>query len=253
MSQKSGFYPPPQKGNVVIEPFAGSATYSTYHEPEVAVLVDKDPVIVGIWHYLINASEQQIASLPTFGDKDGYDYGDFDKVMADLEPAERDLIGFWIAKGIVRPTKSLGVWFMKHHQDNCCLVWNAHVKDRIMTQLSKIRNWQVILGNYDSFDKQHLSPLSQQSIKTESVNAFKNQTYFIDPPYSGFSGRHYKYNKINYQNLKIWIDKLVKDKHRNQIIACENQDLRYRWANFNQTAEAFNMHGKKTELAYINE
>ena len=46
---QQGFYPPPKVGNIVIEPFAGSATYSVYHESEHAILIDKDPVIANRW------------------------------------------------------------------------------------------------------------------------------------------------------------------------------------------------------------
>ncbi|MDB5490460.1 MAG: hypothetical protein JWO78_309 [Micavibrio sp.] len=58
----------------VIEPFAGSAAYSVYWEPKNVILIDKSPVIVSIWNYLINATENQIMDLPT----------DFD-VIADLK------------------------------------------------------------------------------------------------------------------------------------------------------------------------
>ncbi|WP_066043971.1 DNA adenine methylase [Bathymodiolus septemdierum thioautotrophic gill symbiont] len=85
---QKGFYPAPKNGNVVIEPFAGSATYSVYHEVEYAILIDANPTIVGIWDYLINATTQQILSLPIFG-KDGRDYDEFDDVMLGLQQAER--------------------------------------------------------------------------------------------------------------------------------------------------------------------
>jgi site-specific DNA-adenine methylase len=229
---QQGFYPAPSLGNVVIEPFAGSATYSVYHEPKRAILIDKDPVIVGIWNYLINASEKQISSLPTMGDKHIYDFED---ALSKLQPVEQNLIGFWTAKARPQPSKSLGNWFTTYYKEKSCRVWNEYVKDRIIKQLPKIKKWQAILGDYDIAYGQSLD--------------FKNQTYFIDPPYSGIAGRKYKHNKINYPHLKRWIE----GNKQSQIIACENQNLTYRWADFNKTHEALNMRGKSKELAWVQE
>jgi len=143
------------------------------------------------------------------------------------------LIGFWTAKARPRPSKILGPWFFKYNQQSSCRTWNQNVKNRIAKQLIKIRKWEVILGDYDiAYD--------------QSVD-FKNQTYFIDPPYSGGCGKKYKYNKINYQRLKWWIEQ----NQISQIIACENQNLTFRWADFNKVQKAFNMRGKGKELAWV--
>jgi len=227
---QQGFYPAPKLGNIVIEPFAGSATYSVYHEPKRAILIDKDPVIVGIWNYLINASENQILNLPILGDSHIYD---FKCALKELKQVERDLIGFWTAKARPRPSNILGNWFIKFHKKRSCRVWGDAVKNRIIKQLPKIRKWKAILGDY-----------------TTSYNQCTNQThqtYFIDPPYSNKAGRKYKYNKIDYRALEWWIGQ----NPISQIIACENQDLTYRWADFNKTHEAFNMQGKGKELAWV--
>lgn len=53
----------------------------------------------------------------------------------------------------------------------------------------------------------------------------------------------------NMSKLKWWI----KQNKCSQIIACENQDLTYAWADFNQTVEALNMRGKGKELAWVQE
>lgn len=267
---QTGFYPKSKMGNIVVEPFAGSACYSIYHEPEIAILIDKNPTIIGVWNYLINAQEADILELPTNLD-------DFESLL-DMKNyfnnSAIDLIGFWVGKGKTTPVHHITKWWKKYHSEKCCRVWNEYTKQRIIKQLPKIRNWHAFLNNYDSdinqlvskhhtFDKQHLSGLSKQSITTNATkwgNALSNQTYFIDPPYSGLAGRAYQHNKINYQDLKTWIDALSNKintnnennkSNKNQIIACENQDLKYRWANFNQTVEAFNMRGKKQELAWV--
>ena len=53
----------PKYGHV-IEPFAGSACFSTYWEPPKVTLVDLDPVVTGLWKYLKRASRQDIERLP---------------------------------------------------------------------------------------------------------------------------------------------------------------------------------------------
>jgi len=57
------YYPPP-KHKRIIEPFAGSARYSLKYWQNDVLLVDKYPVIVDVWNYLKNASEQDILKLP---------------------------------------------------------------------------------------------------------------------------------------------------------------------------------------------
>jgi len=44
----------------VIEPFAGSAGFSTYWEPPNVTLVELDPVVIGSWKYLQGASQRDI-------------------------------------------------------------------------------------------------------------------------------------------------------------------------------------------------
>ena len=57
-------YPPP-KYDLIIEPFCGSAAYSCKYWDRKVILVDKDPIIAGIWNYLINiATPEMILKLP---------------------------------------------------------------------------------------------------------------------------------------------------------------------------------------------
>src|SRR5881296_3825018 len=91
-------YPAPHNGHV-IEPFAGSAGYSLWHAPPRVTLCDVDPIIVGVWRYLIAVSERELRALP------------------DLEPGQcvddlglcqeaRWLIGFWLNRGSAQPKKT---------------------------------------------------------------------------------------------------------------------------------------------------
>ena len=56
-------YGPPQREDVV-EAFAGGGSYSVFHEPRRVTLVERDPVLVGVWDYLIKASAKEIRALP---------------------------------------------------------------------------------------------------------------------------------------------------------------------------------------------
>jgi site-specific DNA-adenine methylase len=56
-------YPPPEYPTI-IEPFAGSAAYSSLYSDREIILIDKDPIIAGIWKWLIGASEDEILELP---------------------------------------------------------------------------------------------------------------------------------------------------------------------------------------------
>ena len=79
-------YPPP-KHDKIIEPFAGSARYSLRFWQKDVLLVDKYPVIIEVWNYLINATEKDIAGLPKMKTGDCIDNYD----LADIE---RKFLGF---------------------------------------------------------------------------------------------------------------------------------------------------------------
>ena len=56
-------YPPPRYATI-IEPFAGSAGYSLRYPEREIILIDKDPIVAGLWRWLISASPDDILSLP---------------------------------------------------------------------------------------------------------------------------------------------------------------------------------------------
>jgi hypothetical protein len=158
----------------VIEPFAGSAGYSTYWEPPNVTLVERDPVIFGVWKYLQGASKHDIARLPS-------------RVLhvdADLPPGvcqeARWLIGFWLNHGLSRPQKSLCNWG-RTNQGN---FWSANIQRRIIRQLEQIRHWTIIEGSYED---------------APDIEAH----YLIDPPYYR-AGKSYKFNHIHYGALAEW-------------------------------------------------
>jgi hypothetical protein len=114
-------YPRPLYATI-IEPFAGSAGYALrYHEASV-VLVERDPILAGLWRYIIGATAADFAALP------------------DVAPAEtvdnlricqeaKWLIGFWLNKGAAGPRKTPSAWMRSGTHPNS--YWGASVRNRL--------------------------------------------------------------------------------------------------------------------------
>ena len=82
------WYPAPEH-DTIVEPFAGAAGYSCRYSDRKVILIDKSPIIAGMWRYLIKASPAEIL------DKAGIEFrteafwqGGFDVLAAALEDLE---------------------------------------------------------------------------------------------------------------------------------------------------------------------
>ena len=180
------YYPPP-KHKKIIEPFAGSARYSLKYWQNDVLLLDKYPVIVNVWNYLKNASEEDILKLPRL--TEGQNVDDFD-----LTEDEKILMGFIVQGATTGMRKTVSF----RNSTNRPNFINHQIKS-IAGNLYKVRHWEIKLGNYDEL---------------ENIEA----TWFIDPPYQ-FGGEHYPMSNksIDYIKLADWC------KSRNgQVIVCEN-------------------------------
>jgi len=155
------FYPAPLPGQPVIEPFAGSAGYSTWHEPERAILIEAFEPVVGVWRYLISAPESEILALPDLEPR---------QMISDLKvPQEaRWLMGFWVHRGTTRPgnkvTSFADLSKIDGWKHDGQVTWNAAARERIASQQHKIRLWEARLGDYSTAPE-------------------TSATWFIDPPY----------------------------------------------------------------------
>lgn len=183
------YYPIPRY-STVIEPFAGSAGYSTYYGPENVILVDKDPIIAGVWRYLIGATEAEIESLPDVEPGE-------DVRSLGLPPEAAWLIGFWLNRGSATPKRRRTAYSSRN--DKYQLNWGERAKERIISQLPKIRHWEVYEQDYREIDYPG------------------SATWFIDPPYE-VKGRYYRHREIDYRHLCVW--SLTS---WGQVIACENE------------------------------
>lgn len=176
-------YPEPTH-DTIIEPFAGSAGYSLRYPDRQVILVDKDPIITGIWRWLIAASPSDVLTLPE--PKQGESLDDYD-----LPQEARWLMGFWIHRVGFKPTKIVTKYATRPPV--------ANYKTRVARQLPYIRHWRIAQADY-----------------TGIANTMA--TWFVDPPYQ-LAGHRYTYgcSNINYDKLAEWCKA-----RRGQVITCEN-------------------------------
>lgn len=211
-------YPKPSK-DILIEPFAGSAGYSLHYPDLKIYLYDIDPIICGVWDYLIRVSESEILSLPT----EIIDVRDLD-----ISQEAKWLIGFWLNKGNVSPCNLPSRWMRDKNRPNS--FWGDAIKNRIASQLQYIRHWKI---------------------KNQSYLEIENQdaTWFIDPPYHA-SGIHYRFNKIDFQNLAQWCQS-----RSGQVMVCEQDKAKWLpFASFREikALEGKNGKNKSKEVLWVN-
>ena len=193
-------YPQPIH-KTIIEPFCGSACYSLLYPHKQVVLYDKNPIIVMLWEYLINVSEKEILSLPLLKD---------DQSIEDLDVIEeaKNLIGFWLGFGSVKPrkrfTKSLKKEGWEKYRKK---YWGPAKKQRIAEQLKFIRHWKVFESGY---------------VEVRNQEA----TWFIDPPYKK-AGKTYPFSskKIDFDHLANWCKS-----RQGTVIVCESSEAN--WLDF---------------------
>ena len=182
-------YPGPRHRQIV-EPFAGSAGYALRYADREVLLCDADPVLAGLWRYLISVTPGEILRLP--------DLRDGETVDALAVPQEaRWLIGFWLNKGAAAPRKTPSRWMRDGLRPGS--YWGQKIRERIASQVEKIRHWRVYDTDY------------------RCAEIDLPATYFVDPPYANAAGRYYRKNAISYLELGDWCRGL-----RGQVIVCEN-------------------------------
>lgn len=199
-------YPAPRH-DTVIEPFAGSAGYSVRHGARRAILVDKDPIIVGIWRYLIKARPEEILRLP-----DVPPGGSTDDFELCLPQEARWLIGYWLdCASAALPVKRPCKWMREGKRPKS--FWGPNIRQRIARQVDQIRDWKVYEGSYE-------------------VAPTMFATWFIDPPYQVGAGKRYRYGsaQIDYPALGAWCRSLP-----GQVIACEGHGAD--WLPFEQATD----------------
>jgi len=122
-------YPPPLYGKN-IEPFAGMARYSLRYFDRDILLVDKDPTIVRLWHFLQSCTVSDIFGLPDLTYKQSIE-------DCDISEDEELLLGFMVARGAASPQKIVQKFSDIYYG-----------KRRIARNLFKIKHWIIEMGDY---------------------------------------------------------------------------------------------------------
>lgn len=189
-------YPAPAL-DTIVEPFAGSAGYSLRYPDRRVVLRDADPIIVGVWDYLIRVTAGEVLAIPDVP---------MDGSVDDLRiPQEaRWLVGFWLNRAPSGPRKRPSQWMRSGVRPGS--FWGARVRETIAAQVQHIRHWRVSLGSYEDMPEPGAPA-----------------TWFVDPPYQ-LAGQHYRCGAsgIDFAALGAWCRQ-----RRGQVIVCENDGARW--------------------------
>lgn len=215
-------YPKPVH-ETIIEPFAGSAGYSLRYYDRKVILYDKDPVIAGLWDYLIRVKPEEIMALPTVVHHIHH---------LNVCQEAKWLIGFWVGKGRSTPGLAMSSWFKDWGSDTVCHFWGESTVKRISMQVNFIKHWKILNKSY------------------HEINNCK-ATWFIDPPYNNQAGKAYKENKIRYGYLGDWCQERL-----GQVIACENKGaewLPFRDFRNNNSTSSRGVSEVRQEVIWTNE
>jgi hypothetical protein len=209
-------YPAPVDG-LVVEPFAGGAGYSSFYGVKQALLIDKDPIIAGLWAYLIKTSPSEIMALPEM--LEAGDHVDNYRIPQEA----KWLIGFWLNRGSAQPKKTRTAYSAR--TDRAQLNWGESAKRRIAEQLPLVRGWSVKEGDFET---------------APDVQA----TWFVDPPY-GDKGRFYRIPFDQFDRLGAWCLQ-----RKGTLIACEGPGAD--WLPFAPIGSFKSSKGRADEWAYIS-
>jgi hypothetical protein len=189
-------YPAPVH-DTIVEPFAGAAGYSMRWPNRNVILCDADPIIAGLWAYLIRTPAAEIRALPAKVET-------VDDIHGPQEA--RWLVGFWLNAGVSAPCRTPGAW-MRSGDYSPCQFWGEPARERVARQVDAIRHWCIIHGSWESaLDFAH------------DWHGISAATWYVDPPYSGKPGQYYRHHDIDYSALGQWCRNL-----HGQVIVCENE------------------------------
>lgn len=187
-------YPVPRYDKIC-EPFAGSAGYSLRYANREVVLCDLDPVIYGVWSFLIRSRSADILALPDL------EIGQSTDTLSICQEA-RWLIGFWLQGGTAQPQAKHSKWALEWRKQNTVKGWNDRTRQRIARQVDAIKHWRILLGSYDQ------------------LNSTAELTWFVDPPYANRAGEAYTKpaSALDFSQFGAWCRQRT-----GQVIVCENE------------------------------
>jgi hypothetical protein len=153
------------------------------------ILVEKYTVIAEMWRYLIGVSADEIRRIPAVEN--------VDELPGWVPQGARALVGFNLSSACTSPRRTLSAGKIKlRAMGRRYEGWCPAQRERVAAQVSLIKHWQIIEGDY-----------------TDAPNV--GASWFIDPPYQGM-GHHYVHANIDYSALATWCRGRV-----GQVIVCE--------------------------------
>jgi hypothetical protein len=185
-------YPKP-KHDLIIEPFAGGASYALFYRDRHVLINDLDDKTVAIWRYLLRPDVLDIweknVHLPILAGSKISEIvsADCDRGLVYLLQAEANQ-GTQGARGVHDQVTKRGQKFF----------------DRLLRKmeffLPQIRHWNLSQTSYENIPNQ-------------------KATWFVDPPYSNIAGSRYRCNLAasDFDRLHNWVKS-----REGQTITCEN-------------------------------
>lgn len=158
---------PASRFDTIIEPFAGSASYSCRpdNRAKTVLLFDRDPVVVEAWEWLLGLDPERLDELPELNAGD----------MA-YEPVQ------------IMHMASKRWWTYRKATTTPLMAGNYRKSKRYWREiLPTITHWQVQQADYRDIPNMEA-------------------TWFIDPPYPGPPGDGYRYGSklLDYDELAEW-------------------------------------------------
>lgn len=186
-------YPAPLH-ETIVEPFAGAAGYATRHADRKVILIERDPEIASLWRWLVRVSPDEVRRIPLLATDQSVDD------LGPVAPEARSLVGFWLNKGTVAPSRRPSKWMRDGSRPGS--FWGIEIRERIARQVEQIRHWKVFKG-------------SCLSVR----NPNRQATWFVDPPYQR-QGTFYRCSSrdIDFAALADWCRSL-----RGQVLVCEQE------------------------------
>lgn len=212
-SKLVGRYPEPEH-DLIIEPFAGGASYSLQNgENRQVRLNDLNPEVYRLWRFLVDTPNDEILEM----------------VPTEVEKGQR-FEGDDGLSLLLRANCNMGTFGTDgdHRQVTWFAAKNWHqVHGRLNQYLPIISNWMVTNKDYRDL---------------ENIEA----TWFIDPPYANDAGSRYEYDSdfVDYDELASWCRT-----RKGQVVVCENEGAD--WLPFKPLVKAHTRGGVKRAMEVI--
>jgi len=181
------------------------------------LLLDRNPVVAGVWDYLLHVRASEVLRLPI-------DVGSVEDLPSFVPLEARNLVGFWLSRARSSPARSASAWA----RTGCWpgSFWGEAVRLRIASQLLALRGWRVRCADF------HEAPDGPDI------------SMFVDPPYEGPEGDHYRrFRHVDHEDLGAWCCSRAA-----QVIACGGPNCR--WLPFRLLREARTTRGSSREYVW---